>query len=90
MNFLVLTTAALESLASSSTMYSTDRPPTVLGRIAIVFFSGMPSETAGPVVESVTPIFTWAWAARGKAVARAKPSKAATERRGCMSGSPGA
>ena len=48
MSFRVLTTAALESLASSSTMYSTDLPAIVFGRSAIVFFSGMPSETAGP------------------------------------------
>ena len=65
MSFRVLTTAALESLASSRTMYSIDWPATVFGSSAIVFFSGMPSEPAGPVVDRVTPILTCAGAASG-------------------------
>ena len=34
----------------------------VLGSNAIVFFSGMPSEAAGPVADSVTPTLISAWA----------------------------
>ena len=80
MSFLVLTTAALESLASSRTMYSIDWPATVLGRSAIVFFSGMPSEPAGPVVDRVTPILTWAGAASGRTAKRARASTRVAER----------
>jgi hypothetical protein len=67
MSFLVLTTAALESLASSRTMYSIDLPPAVFGSSAIVFFSGMPSDPAGPVVDRVTPILICASATHGSA-----------------------
>ena len=70
----VLTTAALESLASSRTMYSIDLPATVFGSSAIVFFSGMPSEPAGPVVDRVTPILTCA--ERGAAAARRRARQA--------------
>src|ERR1035441_10203051 len=84
----VLTTAALESLASSRTMYSIDWPPTVLGSSAIVFFSGMPSETAGPVVESVTPTLTWAAAGSAHAAAATRGTRTA-RRMQFMVGSPG-
>src|SRR5258706_11359402 len=70
----VLTTAALESLASSSTTYSTDLPAIVFGSSAIVFFSGMPSETAGPVVDSVTPILIWACAPAAASAIRDRAS----------------
>src|SRR6195952_1690486 len=73
-SFLVLTTAALESLASSRTMYSIVLPATVFGSSAMVFFSGMPSEPAGPVVDRVTPILTWASAPKGSAAVSAKAS----------------
>src|SRR5664279_439561 len=86
MNFRVLTTAALESLASSRTMYSIDWPATVFGSSAMVFFSGMPSETAGPVVDSVTPILTCAGAASGSRATMAAAAKVAMERMGCMEG----
>jgi hypothetical protein len=39
-------------------------PPIVLGISEMVFFSGMPSEAAGPVAEMVTPTLTSAHAAR--------------------------
>ncbi|WP_371881139.1 hypothetical protein [Caballeronia sp. S22] len=39
-------------------MYSTFCPPISFGNNATVLFSGMPSEAAGPVAETVTPIFT--------------------------------
>src|SRR5207249_3206537 len=38
------------------TMYSTLFPAMVFGHIAMVFFSGIPSDAAGPVAEMVTPI----------------------------------
>jgi hypothetical protein len=44
-------------------MYCTDLPPISLGSRANVFFSGMPSEAAGPVAETVTPTLIWADAA---------------------------
>ena len=72
MSFRVLTTAALESLASSSTMYSIDLPAMVFGSSAMVFFSGMPSEPAGPVVDSVTPILICAWRGERQATRRAR------------------
>ncbi len=34
----------------------------VLGISAIVFFSGMPREAAGPVADTVTPTLMSAWA----------------------------
>jgi hypothetical protein len=34
------------------------RPATSLGSSAIVFFSGIPSDAAGPVADTVTPLFT--------------------------------
>ena len=59
-SFLVTWTAVVVSVASSSTMYSTLLPPIVFGHIAIVFFSGMPSDAAGPVAETTTPTLTCA------------------------------
>src|SRR2546429_4456335 len=55
-SFLAFCTASVLSLASSRTMYSTLFPAMVLGHIATVFFSGMPSDAAGPVADTVTPI----------------------------------
>src|SRR5450631_974489 len=43
-------------------MYSTLFPAMDLGHIATVFFSGMPSDAAGPVADTVTPILTCACA----------------------------
>jgi hypothetical protein len=43
-------------------MYSTLFPAMVLGDIATVFFSGMPSDAAGPVADTVTPILICACA----------------------------
>ena len=63
MSFLAFCTASVVSLASSRTMYSTLFPAMVLGHMATVFFSGMPSEAAGPVVDTVTPILICACAA---------------------------
>ena len=89
MSLRVFTTAALESLASSKTMYSMLCPAIVFGSRAIVFFSGMPSETAGPVVESVTPILIWAMAATGRLATRASASAGAARRvKRCMGKSP--
>ena len=55
MSFFVLVTAFVVSEPSSSTIQLTFSPPIVVGRSSNVFFSGMPSEAAGPVADSVTP-----------------------------------
>src|SRR5674476_440404 len=49
-------TAVLGSVASSSTTYLTFSPPIVDGSSAMVCFSGMPSDAAGPVAETLTPM----------------------------------
>ena len=54
----VLVTAFVVSEASSSTIQFTFSPAIVFGSISNVFFSGMPSDAAGPVAERVTPTFT--------------------------------
>ena len=51
----VLLTALVVSEPSSSTIQLIFWPAMVLGSSAIVFFSGMPSDAAGPVADSVTP-----------------------------------
>ena len=56
MSLRVLVTARVVSDASSSTIQLTFSPPIVAGSSSIVFFSGMPSDAAGPVADSVTPI----------------------------------
>ena len=43
------------SEASSSTIQLIFSPPIVVGSSSNVFFSGMPSDAAGPVAEMVTP-----------------------------------
>ncbi len=55
-------TAVVLSVASSSTMYCTFWPAISFGNRAKVFFSGMPSEAAGPVAETLTPTLIWAMA----------------------------
>jgi len=72
----VFATAAAVSLASSSTMYSTSWPAIFFGSSGTVFFSGMPSDTAGPVVDRVRPMRSCA--AAGSAAAR--PSTRAATR----------
>jgi hypothetical protein len=55
-------------------MYSTVFPALFFGHIATVFFSGMPSDAAGPVAETVTPILICDCAAPvNVSVAAAKP-----------------
>ena len=66
-SFLVFCTAVVVSVASSSRMYSIVLPPAVFGHSATVFFSGMPSDAAGPVAETVTPTLTCAPAALASA-----------------------
>ena len=56
----VFCTAVVVSEASSSTMYSTVLPATSFGHMTTVLRSGMPSDAAGPVAETVTPILTCA------------------------------
>ena len=54
-SFCVLVTALVVSEPSSRTIQLTFWPPIVVGRSSNVFFSGMPSDAAGPVADSVTP-----------------------------------
>ena len=54
-SLFVLVTALVVSDASSRTIQLTFWPPIVVGSSSNVFFSGMPSEAAGPVADSVTP-----------------------------------
>src|SRR5512134_3282555 len=55
MSFFVLVTALVVSEPSSSAIQVTFSPAIVVGRSSNVFFSGIPSDAAGPVAESVTP-----------------------------------
>jgi hypothetical protein len=57
-SFFALVTAFVVSDASSSTIQLIFSPPMDVGSRSIVFFCGMPSDAAGPVVEMVTPIVT--------------------------------
>ncbi|MNN58639.1 hypothetical protein D3C81_1736960 [compost metagenome] len=65
-------TAVVVSVASSSTKYSIFLPAISLGSSVNVFFSGMPSEAAGPVADTVTPTLTWALAAPANRLAAAR------------------
>src|SRR6266513_2795569 len=49
----------------------------VFGHIATVFFSGMPSDAAGPVADTMTPIFTCAAAPAATSERQAATSAAA-------------
>lgn len=69
MSFLKAVTELVESLASSSEMYSTVRSPIFLGSSGTVFFCGMPTSAVGPVDEVTTPILTWARTGRETSVA---------------------
>ena len=66
--------ATVGSVASSSTISLTFSPPISVGRRAKAFFSGMPSEAAGPEAESETPMVMSANAAE----LRAKVAESAT------------
>ena len=72
MSLRVLLTALVVSDASSSTRYSIFWPAISRGRRSTVFFSGTPSEAAGPVADTVTPTFTCA-SAREQPSARTRP-----------------
>ena len=67
MTFLAFWTAVVVSDASSSRMNSTVLPPMDLEHMPTVFFSGMPSDAAGPVAETTTPTLTWALASPASA-----------------------
>ena len=56
--FLAFCTAVVVSDASSSRMYSTVLPPIDFEHRPTVFFSGMPSDAAGPVADTMTPTLT--------------------------------
>ena len=78
-SFLTSVTVCVESDASSSTMYSTSRPPIFFGSSAAVFFCGMPTTAVGPVADEITPTFIWACAVKGS---KAANKEAASSRRG--------
>ncbi|MNY54409.1 hypothetical protein D3C86_1902800 [compost metagenome] len=61
----------VESLASSSEMYSTVRSPIFLGRRGTEFFCGIPTSAVGPVDEVTTPTLTCARAGRANRAATA-------------------
>ncbi|MNN18165.1 hypothetical protein D3C81_1313700 [compost metagenome] len=73
----VFLTAVVVSEASSRTMYSIFLPATSFGISVKVFFSGIPSDAAGPVADTVTPTLTWAWAAPAARQAAAIASRLA-------------
>ena len=64
-------TACVVSVASSRTIHSIFWPATSFGSRATVLRSGMPSEAAGPVLDTVTPTLTWALASSGRVRATA-------------------
>ena len=71
----VLVTAFVVSDASSRTTQLIFSPPIVAGSSSMVFFCGMPSDAAGPVADTVTPIVTSASAdVAASANATAAPS----------------
>jgi hypothetical protein len=80
----VFCTAVVVSDASSSTMYSTVLPPTSFAHMPTVLRSGMPSDAAGPVAETVTPIRTCANAV----AANAHATKATLRVNDCFMASP--
>ena len=61
----MLVTALVVSEPSSRTIQLTFWPPIVAGSSSNVFFSGMPSEAAGPVADSVTPTLISAMRRKG-------------------------
>jgi hypothetical protein len=80
MSLRVFWTAVVVSDASSSTMYSIDLPPAVFGHIGIVLRSGMPSDAAGPVADTVTPIRTCAAAVAVASTSAPKSAQRTNER----------
>ncbi|MNV30038.1 hypothetical protein D3C71_1212900 [compost metagenome] len=70
-SFLNAVTELVESLASSSEMYSTVRSPIFLGSNGTVFFCGMPTSAVGPVEDVTTPTFICANAGRANRAATA-------------------
>jgi len=79
MSLRVFLTAVVVSDASSSTMYSIFLPAISLGSSATVFFSGIPSEAAGPVADTVMPTFTWANAVPANSAVAARAMRDARE-----------
>ncbi|KAG1424938.1 hypothetical protein G6F57_023418 [Rhizopus arrhizus] len=64
-------TACVVSVASSRTIHSIFWPATSLGSNATVLRSGIPSDAAGPVLDTVTPTLTCALARSGSVRAKA-------------------
>ena len=85
MSFFVLVTALVVSEPSSRTIQLTFWPPIVVGRSSNVFFSGMPSEAAGPVADSVTPTLIWPCAESAKPQAATAAISVVDSERSCIS-----
>src|SRR6185369_15090236 len=85
MSFFVLVTALVVSEPSSSTIQLTFCPPIVVGNSSNVFFSGMPSEAAGPVADSVTPTLICPWAVSARPEAATAKNSFVRRERWCMS-----
>src|SRR5690606_1373563 len=79
-SFFAFWTALVVSDASSSTIQLTFSPAIVVGSSVKVFFSGMPSDAAGPVAERVTPTLMSASAAGTTAIEQAVASAVASLR----------
>ena len=79
-NFSAFCRARVVSDASSSTMNSTFCPAIVVGTNWNVLRSGMPSDAAGPVADTVTPTLTCAWAGSAAAPIAAATAAAASRR----------
>ncbi|CAH0446023.1 hypothetical protein LMG10661_02153 [Ralstonia syzygii subsp. syzygii] len=75
----VFLTAVVVSEASSSTMYSIFLPAISLGSSDTVFFSGIPSDAAGPVADTVMPTLTWANAVLARNAVAASAMRVARE-----------
>src|SRR5438067_6530418 len=73
----IFVTAFVVSEPSSRTIQLIFWPAILVGRISIVFFSGMPSDAAGPVADSVTPMLMSALAAQDQPASTASPQAAA-------------
>ena len=73
-NFFALVTVMVGSPPSSSMVYSMLALPALAGSKAALFFCGIPTTAAGPVLEAMTPILTCAMAARGSVAQSASSS----------------
>ena len=88
MSFFVFVTAFVVSEASSRMIQLTFWPPIVAGRSSNVFFSGMPSDAAGPVADSVTPTLMSACDGPAAPAMASAATSAGSSLRTCMKSPP--